>query len=66
MPVREAARPKSGEAIVERWWVYQPDDGLVFIGHRPQCHPDKAVVRVMASRFPSCEARWVPIVYLGL
>lgn len=65
VPVREAEKPRDGEALVGRWWVYQPDGGIVFLGDRPQCHTRQAVVKVMARRFPECEPRYIPLVYVG-
>lgn len=70
VPEEVAARPTTGEVIVNNWWIVHPEKGLAFYqGHTndysPQCNRDRNVADHIQPRLhPDSEVRQVPQVYI--
>lgn len=73
LPLEEATKPRTGECIVDCWWVHLPDQGLAFwkpaawrAGLRPQCNTDQRIVdRILDGFDDGAEALFVPVVFTG-
>lgn len=66
VPLDDLTRPKSGECLVDYWWVTHPDLGAVFVQGYPMCNSDEAITRPLAARmYPWAVAVKVPVAYLG-
>jgi len=68
VPLEQAtALPGNGhcDVMVNRWWCYQPDRGLMFFGKSPQCNTDERLARSIQQRcWPDAELLFVERVYL--
>jgi hypothetical protein len=49
----------------DRWWVYQPDKGLVFYRKSPQCNINETIARKLQQQcWPDAELIFLERVYL--
>jgi len=67
-----AEKPRDGECLVERYWVFRAGKGIAF--HRtpgtnfvsPQCNSNRRLVELLIKKlYPGHDIMLVPIVYLG-
>lgn len=71
VPIDVAAKPMTGHAWVNYWWLCDKDKGLMWwygmtmSDVKPQCNPDRAVVDNMLTRLghDNCVAVFVPVVF---
>lgn len=53
------------DVLIDRWWSYEPDKGLLFYGKSPQCNSHESISRQLtASHYPDAEVLFVPRVYV--
>lgn len=71
VPLSEATKPKDGECLTNRWWVYKPDEGILFVkvakvNYSPQCNSNKIITEGIRDKlYPGHDIRYVEVVYLG-
>lgn len=68
MPLEQAtAEPGNGtwDVLIDRWWSYEPDKGLLFYRKSPQCNKNELLARkITATCHPDAEVIFVPRAYL--
>lgn len=53
------------EVLVNRWWSYRPDKGLLFYKKSPQCNRLENIARYVANKcYPDAEIIFIPYAYL--
>lgn len=71
LPFEEAETPRSGEVIVDHWWIVHPEHGVAHLGTgerycTPLCNMHEVIVRRIAKNsYPDHEVRQLPLVFLG-
>lgn len=72
VPIDEASKPATGEVIVNNYWMFHPEKGIMFFyGHGtrpyPQCNPDKKVSEIIKKKpvYEDCDIVHVPSVYMS-
>jgi hypothetical protein len=74
VPKDQAVIPRSGECVVDNWWVVHPEHGLLFYIPNlryhdfptPQCNTDEhAAVLVRDRLYFNCLVEKFPVVYLS-
>jgi hypothetical protein len=70
--LKEAATPRDGEVITNRWWVVHPEDGIAFYRmpqarfRAPQCNHDERIARDLCDKlYPGHDVALVPVVFVG-
>jgi hypothetical protein len=63
----EAAKPRDGEVMVDRWWVVHPDKGLAVHGEGAlQCNTNGSLPQRLAKAYGAPhEVRFFPIAFVG-
>jgi hypothetical protein len=67
LPLSDAYKVHSGQVqmLLNKWWIYDPDKGLVFFGQWPQCNSDKSIVEASRAKYyPNTELLFVKQVCL--
>lgn len=71
--LEQAATPRDGEVLTNRWWGYVPDEGILFAifpgrpeHWAPQCNSVKKIAEAVTLKIhPDAELLHVPVVFLG-
>lgn len=62
----DAATPRDGLAMIDRWWIVHPDKGLaVWKGFSPQCNRRPEIGESLLKHYPGHEVRFIPVAYTG-
>lgn len=74
VPKETAILPRTGECIIDHWWVIHPERGLVFfvpsLRHSdmpaPQCNLDQRVTdRLCKQLYSNCHVEQISIVFMA-
>jgi hypothetical protein len=71
LSLEDAKKPQDGEVLVDRWWIYHPEKGLLFVRFpgnwfAAQCNRDKRVTdKIHDSLYKDLGVCYMAEVYLA-
>lgn len=68
IPVEEAVKPFEGAVVyMNRYWIVQDGNILLYKGRSPQCNHQKVVVeKSLQKLYPNSEVKFLEVVYLDM
>lgn len=71
VPLEQAVTPRDGEVLANRFWIYSPVEGILFVefpsGYwSPQCNSRKEIAEHIRQELnPDLAIRFIEAVFLG-
>lgn len=61
----EATTPRDGPVLTNRWWIYKPDQGIIFVNKYPQCNQyQRPMESVRKLIYPDAELIHLDVVFI--